>query len=88
MYTELNLWGDIGGYIGLLLGYSMLNIAFFVADIINYRITSLEKEVDQIQKIPFITHKSLQSHACFCLSLVNFYVLYMVCPIVSEFTEC
>ena len=48
MYTELNLWGDIGGYIGLLLGYSMLNIAFFVADIINYRITSLEKEVDQL----------------------------------------
>ena len=38
LYTVLNLLAEIGGYMGLLLGYSLFNIATFVNKIIDYHI--------------------------------------------------
>ena len=37
IYTELNLLAEIGGYVGIFLGYSLLNLADNVYNFINAR---------------------------------------------------
>ena len=46
LYTVLNLLAEIGGYMGLLLGYSLFNIATFVNKIIDYHIQKRLKNQD------------------------------------------
>ena len=46
LYTVLNLLAEIGGYMGLLLGYSLFNIATFVNKIIDIHIRRQMSNID------------------------------------------
>ena len=42
LYTILSLFAEIGGYVGLILGYSLFNVAAWTSEIIEKRINKIE----------------------------------------------
>ena len=44
LYTVLSLFAEIGGYVGLILGYSLFNLAAWISDLIEQRIKKMEQE--------------------------------------------
>ena len=40
LYTSLSLLAEIGGYVGIFLGYSLLNLADVVYNYTNYRFSA------------------------------------------------
>ena len=51
LYTILSLFAEIGGYVGLLLGYSLFNLASSISDVIETRIKRMEGERKERHKI-------------------------------------
>ena len=45
LYTSLSLFAEIGGYLGLLMGYSILNLAYFAGNVIDKRLHELEHQL-------------------------------------------
>ena len=43
LYTNLSLFAEIGGYVGLLLGVSIWNFAAWISDILELKIQKLQK---------------------------------------------
>ena len=46
LYTPITMLADVGGYIGLLLGISVLHLAKFLHKIFNWKIKELEKQLN------------------------------------------
>ena len=44
LYTTLNLFAEIGGYVGLMLGYSLLHVATLIKGSINAKVEKMEEE--------------------------------------------
>ena len=44
LYTYLSLFAEIGGYVGLILGYSLFNVAAWISDLIEKRITKISRD--------------------------------------------
>ena len=42
LYTVLNLFAEIGGYVGLILGYSLFNLASWISDLIETKVNQKE----------------------------------------------
>ena len=43
-YTFLSLMAEIGGYVGLLLGYSLLHVASLISDYLGKKVEKMESE--------------------------------------------
>ena len=50
LYTSLNLFAEIGCYMGLLMGYSFLNVAYFFGQFMDMKIRNLEIASGQRRK--------------------------------------
>ena len=46
LYTPVSMLADVGGYIGLLLGISVLHLAKFLHRVFNWKIEELEKQLN------------------------------------------
>ena len=44
LYTILNLFAEIGGYVGLILGYSLFHVAALISGAIETRVKKMEEE--------------------------------------------
>ena len=44
LYTILNLFAEIGGYVGLILGYSLFHVAALISGAIETKVKKMEEE--------------------------------------------
>ena len=62
LYSPLGMLADVGGYIGLLLGYSFLHLAKLVYKLFSTKIQELEDK-NKIQNIEMDSRKGTNSHS-------------------------